>query len=83
MDLNEFANEVLDRFSQEITDLVFLMVQDNHGLMQEYLAAVSDKGKGTVNRSLGKAIKTRFSLENLPMRESAPKSTLIKSHQEF
>lgn len=83
MDLNEFVNEVLDRFSQEITDQVFLMVQDDRELMQKYLAAVSDKGKDTVNRSMGKAIKTRFALENLPMREAAPVSTLIKSHQEF
>lgn len=35
MDLNEFVNEVLDRFSQEITDQVFLMAQDDHDLMQK------------------------------------------------
>ena len=51
--------------------------------MLKYLVAVGDKGKDTVNRTLGKAIKTRFALENQPTREAVPMSTLIKSHQEF
>ena len=83
MELSEFNEEVLGRFSREITDLVFLMVQDDRELMQMYLAMVESKGKGSVNRSLGKAIKARYSLENLPSREDEPESSLISSHQEF
>ena len=83
MELSEFNDEVLKRFSLEITDLVFLMIQDDREMMQMYLAAVSSNGKGTVNRSLGKAIKARFKLENLPTHEARPRSSLISSHQEF
>lgn len=83
MALSDFVNEVLDRFSKEITDQVFLMIQDDRDLMQGYLAAVSDQDLGTVNRAIGKAVKERYRLENLPTRETEPVSTLIKSHQEF
>jgi len=83
MELSEFNDEVLNRFSAEITDLVFLMIQDDRDMMQMYLGVVGDKGKGTVNRSLGKAIKARYSLDNLPTRENEPLSSLISSHQEF
>ena len=83
MELSEFNEEVLKRFSLEITDLVFLMIQEDRDLMQMYLAAVGNKGKGAVNRSLGKAIKARFKLDNLPTREDSPRSSLISSHQEF
>lgn len=83
METSSFTTEVLDRFSREITDLVFLMVQNDPTLMDKYLTLVGEKGKDVVNRSLGRAIKTRFALDNLPTREEAPHSTLIKSHQEF
>jgi len=83
MELSEFNEIVLNSFSAEITDLVFLMIQDDRELMQLYLGVVGEKGKGAVNRSLGKAIKTRYALENLPTRETEPVSSLISSHQEF
>ncbi len=83
MELSEFNEVVVSRFSREITDLVFLLIQDERDLMQLYLDAVGEKGQGAVNRSLGKAIKTRYNLENLTTRESEPVSSLISSHQEF
>lgn len=83
METNDFTKRVLDLFCREITDMVFLSVQNDPDLMHEYLALVSEKGHDVVNRSLGRAVKARFGLENLPTREDAPRSTLIKSHQEF
>lgn len=83
MEMNEFTKHVLDRFALEITDLVFLTVQNDPELMHEYLALVGETGYEAVNRGLGKAVKARFCLDNLPTREGAPRSTLIKSHQEF
>lgn len=83
METSDFTGRVLDRFSREITDLVFLSVQNDPELMHEYLALVSQKGHDVVNRSLGRAVKARFGLENLPTREGTPRSTLIKSHREF
>lgn len=83
MSLQSLLDEVLDRFAKEITDQVFLMIQDDRELMQKYLAAVSEHDLGSVNRAIGKAVKARFQLENLPTRETEPLSTLIKSHQEY
>lgn len=83
MVLRDFVDEVLDQFAKDITDQVFLMIQEDRELMQKYLAAVSEHDLGTVNRAIGKAVKARFQLENLPTREEAPLSTLIKSHQEY
>ena len=83
MALDGFIEEVLDAFSKEITDQVFLMIQDDRDLMQKYLEAVAESGRDTVNRAIGKAVKARFKLENLPTRETEPISTLIQSHQEY
>lgn len=83
MSLQSLLDEVLDRFAKDITDQVFLMIQEDRELMQKYLAAVSEHDLGSVNRAIGKAVKARFQLENLPTREESPLSTLIKSHQEY
>ncbi len=83
MALKDFVDEVLDQFAEDITDQVFLMIQEDRDLMQKYLAAVSEHDLGKVNRAIGKAVKLRFKLENLPTREVEPISTLIKSHQEY
>lgn len=83
MDTNTFITTVLNRFSQEITDEVFLMIQNDRELMHMYLTLISKNDQGSVNRSLGKAVKARYGLDNLPTREDNPRSSLIKSHQEF
>lgn len=83
MDLANFTQKVLENFRLRITDEVFLMIQNDRVLMRDYLQAVSENGKDTVNRYLGKAVKKEFDLEDLPSRQEEPKSTLIGSHQEY
>ena len=81
--LNNFTNKVLDVFSKEITDQVFLTIQNDRQLMHEYLKLVGSKGLAVVNQQIGKAVKRRFELANDVERQEQPKSTLIQSHTRF
>ena len=83
MSINKFADKVLDEFSKEITDQVFLSIQNNRELMHEYLRLISTNTIDTVNQRIGKAVKDRYKLTNSDSRQDNPKSVLIKSHQEF
>ena len=83
MTLSEFNEVVLNRFSQEITDQVFLMIEGDRELMQLYLDAVSETNTRAVNSHLAKAIKERYGLDGNGVHEMEPRSKLIKSHEEF
>lgn len=83
MTIKEFEDKVLKNFSKEITDQVFLFIQNDVKLMHEYLRLVGENGIDTVNQQIGKAVKIRYKLSNSDSRQDEPKSTLIKSHQEF
>lgn len=83
--LNRFANritgrEVLNRLAGEITDRVFLMIENDNELMQEYQKLVaSGTNRYGLNSSLGKQTRVKFNLENNGIC-TKPKSTLIKSY---
>lgn len=81
--VTEFAERVSASYAKEITDQIFLLIQNNHDLMYEYLHLVEQHGVTSVNQQIGKHIKTRFSLTNDDSRQDLPKSVLIQSHQEF
>jgi len=83
MQLHDLSESVLSKFAQSITDAVFQFIQNDKELMSEYLRSVEKNGLDATNRHLGKAIKTRFYLENDTQRMDATQSTLIKSHQIF
>jgi hypothetical protein len=83
MSLADFSKSVLESYSKVITNQIFLLIQNDKDMMQDYLKAVEENGSDVVNRHLGKAIKIRFGLENDESRELNPSSTLIKSHQQF
>jgi hypothetical protein len=83
MTAKEVAEEAIRRLNMEITDRVFLIIQRDRDLMQEYLLAVQSEGRDTVNRSIGKEVKAHYKLENAPRRELEPDSTLIQSHRIF
>ena len=82
-EISDFAEKVLDRFTGQITDVVFLSIQNDRELMQEYLDLVHKHGVYGVNPQIGKAVKRRFNLENAPNRQHEPVSTVITSHQMF
>ena len=81
--ITKFANEVLDEFSKEITDKVFLMIENDRDLLHKYLRLVSTYKLDTVNQTIGKRVMKRYDLVKAQNREGMPKSKLIKSHQEF
>ena len=83
MTLQEYSEELLSKFSKEITDQVFLSIQNDRKLMHEYLRLVGENGIDSVNKHIGKSVKKRYKLSNSDSRQDNPKSMLIKSHQEF
>ena len=81
--ITEFADKVLARFDQSITDEVFLLIQNDRELMHEYLRLVGSEGLDAVNTGIGRKVKEHFALANIPERQGNPKSTLIQTHQKF
>ncbi|MBK7380303.1 MAG: hypothetical protein IPJ03_15170 [Ignavibacteriales bacterium] len=76
------SEKAINLFSKRITDEVFLMIENDRELLQEYLRLVSDTKWDTVNQTIGKMVKQRYQLTNAD-RNYKPKSKLIKSHQKF
>jgi hypothetical protein len=79
MTTEEFAQNVVGRFSEEITDLVFLYIENDKELMHDYLRLVSEKGLDSVNMNLGMKIKEKFNVDNIG-RTGDTKSKLIQSY---
>ena len=82
MTANEYAEKVVLDFMKNITDHVFLNIQNNEALMREYQTQVNENGLQTVNQSIGKRVKELFQLESDVMSNS-PKSWLIKDFTTF
>lgn len=83
-DLKEFKTKVVDLFCETITDRIFLMIQNDRELMQEYLSII-EKGnsRANINSQIAKEIKKRFNLKNQNEKNIDPKSSLIASHERF
>jgi hypothetical protein len=81
--IKNIADEAISRMNKKITDEVFLIIQNDRELMQDYLRAVEKHGLDLVNKTIGKAVKKKYGLINLDEREDNPSSTLIQSHQKF
>ena len=79
MEIEKFAQTVVEDFSKEITDLVFLYIENDKKLMHEYLRLISVNNLDTVNKSLGKKIKEKFNVENIG-RSNDTRSKLIQSY---
>ncbi|MHB9142991.1 MAG: hypothetical protein ACYC25_14050 [Paludibacter sp.] len=79
MTTEQFAQKVTDKFNEELTDLIFLYIENDAELMHDYLRLISDKDLDTVNKALGRKIKEKFGVENLE-RSNNPKSKLIQSY---
>ncbi|MEI6823477.1 MAG: hypothetical protein WCL51_16215 [Bacteroidota bacterium] len=84
MSLQVFKKKVVDIFCENITDKVFLMIQNDRKLMYEYLKIIEENNSiANVNSQIAKEIKKRFSLENKDFKNVEPESFLIQSHEEF
>jgi len=82
-DLTAFKEKVIQRFSAEITDRVFLMIQNDRELLKEYMDLLGTNPQKTINSSLAKEIKKRYNLENKEFKIENPQSLLIQSYESF
>lgn len=83
MTAKEIAQEAIAILNKQITNEVFLTIQNNRELMLEYLRAVEANGLDTVNQTIGREVKAAYHLTNINEREDNPSCTLIQSHQKF
>lgn len=74
---NEYAEKVALDFMRNITDHVFLNIQNNEELMREYQTRVNENSLHAVNQAIGRKVKEIFQLEN-DGECNTPKSWLIK-----
>ena len=61
----DFVNRVIKEFTLNITDNVFLYIQNDEELRDLYLDAISASDRKTINSLLGKAIANRFEVDNV------------------
>ena len=81
IDGNLYVDKVIRRFTREITDRVFLMIESDSTLKQEYDDLTrNDVDKHALNSTLGKEIRKALQLPNTG-RCDAPESTLIDSYE--
>lgn len=80
--INEkFIQKVLEKFTKQITDQVFLMIQNDRDLYIEYCNQCHSQDKNKLNRDLEKAVKEYFDLVNLnEAKLEEVKSVLITSY---
>ncbi len=82
--LKDFKTKVVDQFCETITDRIFLMIQNDRDLMQEYLSIIEKgKSRANINSQIAKEIKKRFKLNNQNIKNKEPQSSLIASHEQF
>jgi len=82
MNLQEFRDKALTRFTREITDIFFCYIENDKELLQDYQRVIGrDNNLDETNMSLGAAVKEWFRLENLNENFN-PKSKLIRSYTE-
>jgi hypothetical protein len=80
--IDAFVKKVIAHKNKEITDEVFLLIQNDRKFMREYLRLVETDGLDAVNKRIGRQIKEEYNLQNAADRNSEPISTLIESFQE-
>jgi methionine synthase II (cobalamin-independent) len=76
---NDYAEQVVRKFMEDITDHVFLNIQYDESLMREYMTRVNENSLQIINQAIGKKVKEMFDLENIDVC-SNPKSFLIKDY---
>jgi len=79
--MKQFIEKVLNRFAGDITDRVFLMIQNDPELMREYLRLLSNVDLDNLNRDIGRAVRTKFNLDNIGRCHDNLQSSLINSYE--
>jgi hypothetical protein len=79
MNLTEYVDKVVNNFIKDITDHLFLSIEQDDDVMREYMTNVNRFEKDAVNMAIGLRIKERLNLENIGENKK-PKSRLINSY---
>jgi hypothetical protein len=85
MTTKEFHDKVLDRFTNNITDRVFLMIQNDPELKVDYqklIEGLEREDVRSMNIQIAKAIKKKYTLESNGENKN-PESNLIESYTRF
>ena len=75
----QLGKKVLTRFTRRIVDEVFLFIQSDPELLQEYEDVVRESTPNGVNSVLGRMITEAYDLINLN-KEKRPESRLLKKY---
>ena len=76
MSEHDYAEKVVTNFIREITDHVFLSIEQDNAGMRDYMTNVNRYGLDKMNMAIGLKIKERLTLEN-DGTNNDPKSRLI------
>jgi len=77
MNVKEYAETLVKNFIRNITDHVFMSIQNDEELMRDYQTNVNRYGLQNLNMAIGMKIKTLLDLDNDGENKN-PKSHLIK-----
>lgn len=79
MTTKEFALKIVEKFCIELTDQLFLYIENDKELMQCYLRVITENGLYQTNKDLGLEFKELFFVDNLKETNEV-KSKLIKTY---
>ena len=83
LDISQFTQNVLNEFAEQLTDQVFLFIENDRELMRQYLHTVEGKELDPVNAHIAQAIKRHFGLESKGEKCDTPNSKLIQGYEKF
>jgi len=79
MNVNQYAEKVVNDFITDITDYVFLAIENDDAAMREYMSKVNEFGLTQVNTTIGKKVREILKLENIDESDN-PKSRIIQTY---
>ena len=82
-ELNNYINQLLIGFDEQITDSLFRYIQEDRQRMNEYLDMVAKIGNlQEVNKQIGRAITRHYNLKGFDS-ETNPKNTLTLTYSKL
>lgn len=82
MDIKDFTDKVLERYTKQITDEIFCFIQNDRELLHEYMLLLNSHSLDTLNINIAKRIKDKYDFKSGKINKE-PKSNLIQSYTEF
>ena len=82
-ELNYYINQLLVGFDEQITDSLFIFIQEDRQRMNEYLDIVAKVGNlQEVNKQIGRAITRHYNLKGFDT-ETNPKNTICLTYSKL